>query len=146
MQDFLVSVLHEPSHVDMFPQCGTVNKYQREDQLTSWLDIQNISPQPDILWTMDGQTIEAVTVIETDVHENFQDMQVVQTLRFLFHESFNGKNLEYRILLEVVDEFGNKNPSDNFIMDGSILVSSLTNKKSGESFCVRRQDKQFISD
>ena len=104
--EFLVTVLHEPTNVYMNPQAGTVVKYQVNKEIESRLDIQNISPKPVITWTMEGQAIEAATFITTKVQENYQDMQVTENIKFLFHENFDGKNLEYRVELEVVDEFG----------------------------------------
>ena len=45
VSEFQVSVLHEPSHVDMFPQTNTVNRYILNSQFLSKLVIQNISPR-----------------------------------------------------------------------------------------------------
>ena len=122
VSEFQMSVLHEPSHTDMFPQNGTVNRYKLNDQFISRLVIQNISPRPDILWTMDGEAIDGLTVTETNVQQNYRDMQVNQTIKFIGQENFSGKYLEFEILLEVVDEFDNKNEDQNFSQKGNIKL------------------------
>ena len=38
-KEFQVAVLHEPTHVDMFPQVGTSNKYRLDHEFYSRLDI-----------------------------------------------------------------------------------------------------------
>ena len=38
---FQVSVLHEPSHVDMFPQTDTTNRYLLDDQFLSRQSVEH---------------------------------------------------------------------------------------------------------
>ena len=50
----------------------------------------------------------------------YQDLKVTESLHFKGQETFNGRNLQYRLTLDVVDENGTS--SEDYVNEGSIRL------------------------
>ena len=76
-----------------------------------------VNPQPVIQWTIDGESIQGLHYIQTEIlpEEPIDNMEVVQKL--LIPEMlgvFDKSYLEVKIRIEAVDEFGTRMPEEDY--------------------------------
>ena len=63
-----------------------------------------------------------VSYKETEVNY-FQDLEVMKRLHYFGREAFDGKDLQYRLTLDVVDEFGNS--TEDFVRESKIKLNCI---------------------
>jgi len=118
-RDFTLSILHEPSNIEAHPENDTTCNYNYLDLFQISLTMYNVAPKPKVQWTFDNQIIFGS--VETNVSYEAQYWEVTERLQFIATEEFDGKDLQYRVIIEVVDEFGNS--TEEFVSEGKIRLN-----------------------
>ena len=117
--NFDLSVIQEPSDIAFKPATENFN-YKLDDWFDSSLDVQNVAPKPNVAWSINNNSIEGLTIRYTDVLPQSNTIEFKDKIQFQMKESFHNKYFEYTLKLEVVDEFGRRNPEDDYVKQEKI--------------------------
>ena len=119
-QYFTITVLHEPSNIETNPSMTAGKVYFKNlEPFYVSITIHNVAPIPKVYWLIDNQNIDTTQSIETSVDYRPQYWEVEQQVGFIAREEFDSKELKYKLVLEVVDEFGN-------ISEGFTSIANVT--------------------
>ena len=140
-----LTVLHPPSSVTVVPQTKQLFYLAGSQQwITARITVRNVAPMPVMQWSMHGESIDGLWMRETDVDWSAQYLTVVDSLYSTGKEAYNGQFLDYNLTLQVVDEFGHRNESLDYVNMGSIKLKcknckyapllNLTTETTSETF------------
>ena len=114
---FHINLISEPSWIDFTPRVVDFYDFDLGDSFEASLYVFMVSPQPVIEWTIDGESIQGLHFIQTEIipEEPTGSMEVVQEL--LIPEMlgvFDKSYLEVMVRIEAVDEFGTRMPEADY--------------------------------
>ena len=126
---FHINLISEPSWIDFTPRVEDFYDFDLNDSFEATLYVFMVNPQPVIQWTINGESIQGVHFIQTEIipEEPIDNMEVVQEL--LIPEMlgvFDNSYLEVMVRIEVVDEFGRIPEEDYEYRTGFSLRCSYT--------------------
>ena len=123
-KDFTLAILHEPSSITAHPGEGSVGYFYQEWSEAS-LTVENVAPKPKEQWMIDDKDTShfGVSYKETKVNYIYQDLEVTKRLHYFGRAAFEGKDLLYRLTLDVFDEFGNS--TEDFVREGKIKLNCI---------------------
>ena len=83
-------------------------EYRLEQPVDTFLDIFNVQPMPHVVWTMDDDVIDGISIETSSIRydQSYDLMNVKKRLQFLGKREFHEKLLQFNLTMDLITEDG----------------------------------------